>query len=109
MSTDKPSQRPTILDLMGVAPSGRNDKWLLQALQCAVDLEFATIPPYLCGTWSVIDESDPVRGYIDDIVLQEMLHMGLACNMLATLGGVPDIKGTAPAYPVRCRVGSVPN
>lgn len=89
----------TILDLMNIAPDQREDWWLKEALQWAIELEFSTIPLYLCGTWSIIDENHPVRGYLADIVLQEMLHMGLACNMLATLGEVPNIRGRLPCYP----------
>src|SRR5262249_38819875 len=35
------------------------------------------------------------------IVLQEMLHMGLACNMLTTIGETPSINagGVVPQYP----------
>ena len=36
-------------------------------------------------------------GRIYDVVMEEMLHMGLAGNMLASLGGVPEIP--VPAYP----------
>jgi hypothetical protein len=89
----------SILDLMRTAPDDRDVEWLKRALQWAVDLEFSTVPPYLCGLWSIIDSIHSVRGYLSDIVLQEMLHMGLACNMLATLGYVPDIRGRLPTYP----------
>jgi hypothetical protein len=89
----------SIIDLMRVAPNDRDPDWLKRALQWAVELEFSTVPPYLCGLWSIIDPGHPVRGYLGDIVLQEMLHMGLACNMLATLGGVPNIRGRLPSYP----------
>lgn len=90
----------SIIDLLvQVESRDRGVEWLKQALQWAVKLEFATIPPYLCGAWSIIDPSHPVRGHLTDIVLQEMLHMGLACNMLTTLGGHPDIYGSVPKYP----------
>lgn len=91
----------SILDLMSTSPDQRDDCWLKKALQWAIELEFSTIPLYLCGTWSIIQENPPVpvRGYLADIVLQEMLHMGLACNMLATLGEVPNILGRLPRYP----------
>jgi hypothetical protein len=90
----------SIIDLLATTREDDRDiEWLKRALQWAVELEFATIPAYLCGAWSVIDSSDPVRGQLTDIVLQEMLHMGLACNMLTTLGGVPNIRGRIPSYP----------
>jgi Ferritin-like len=89
----------SIAALMDVPADDRKVDWLLKALQWAVQLEFATIPPYLCGLWSIIDPSHPVRGHLGEIVQQEMLHMALASNMLATLDGVPSIKGKAPTYP----------
>ena len=69
------------------------------SLQAAVTLEFATIPPYLCALWSIKDELHPVAKSIREIVQEEMLHMALVCNMLAALGGHPQISTAAPAYP----------
>jgi hypothetical protein len=88
----------SIADLMAVQPTQRREKWLFKALQWAIELEFATIPTYLCGMWSIIN-GDQVRGYLQSIVLQEMAHMGLACNLLTTLGGTPDISGNVPQFP----------
>jgi len=84
---------------MDVPTKDRGPGWLADALQHAIELEMATIPPYLCGMWSIIDEFGPVGDQLRSIVLQEMLHMGLACNMLSTLGGVPRIAAAAPTYP----------
>jgi hypothetical protein len=89
----------TIRELMDVPAGDRQSQWLQDSLQHAIALELATIPVYLCGMWSIIDEDSPVRTYLSSIVLQEMLHMGLACNMLSTIGGVPDIAAAAPIYP----------
>ena len=73
--------------------------WLKNSLQAAIKLEFATLPPYLCAKWSVKSRLDPVRRSIRVIVLEEMLHMALACNMLAAIGGMPEIS-TIQALPV---------
>ena len=73
--------------------------WLHEALQWAIELEFATVPTYLCGMWSIIDGNHPVRGYFQSIVLQEMAHMGLACNLMTTLGGTPNLAGRTPQFP----------
>jgi len=91
----------SIRQLMGVSPDCRDVEWLKRSLQFAIQLELSTIPPYLCGMWSIIDRDDPVRNHIRLIVLDEMLHMGLACNMLATLGGLPQINNpcAVPTYP----------
>ncbi len=69
------------------------------SLQAAVSLEFATIPPYLCALWSIKDELDPVAKSIREVVQEEMLHMALVCNMLASLGVTPKINTTTPVYP----------
>jgi hypothetical protein len=88
----------SISKLLSAPAKDRDVCWLKTALQWAVELEYATIPPYLCGAWSIIDSSHVVRAQFADIVLQEMLHMGLACNMLTTLGGIPNIR-RQPTYP----------
>ena len=93
-----------IIDLMNV-PSEKHDlDWLKAALQSAIELELATLPPYLCAMWS-IDETDPNAAYpvqsLRQIVIEEMRHMGLACNLLTTLGGIPQINvsGNVPEFP----------
>ncbi|MFM9700058.1 ferritin-like domain-containing protein [Streptomyces europaeiscabiei] len=92
-----------IVALMGQPEPQRNHRWLQDALQLAVMLELATIPPYLCGLWSIKDpEKDKaVHDAILAIVMDEMSHMGLACNMLTTIGGSPRIADPdlVPKYP----------
>jgi hypothetical protein len=91
----------SIQALMAIPAADRDLDWLKESLREAIRLEFSTIPPYLCGMWSVKEEGDPVYGVIDDVVLQEMLHMGLTCNLLAGLGETPAINSKAfvPDYP----------
>lgn len=72
---------------------------LKKSLQAAVTLEFATIPPYLTALWSIKDELHSVTQSIREVVQEEMLHMALACNMLASLGEEPQIATTVPKYP----------
>jgi len=72
---------------------------LKKALQAAVTLEFATIPPYLSALWSIKDELHPAAKSIREVVQEEMLHMSLACNMLASLGGAPQFNTAVPQYP----------
>jgi hypothetical protein len=45
---------------------------LQAALQVAMQLEFSTIPPYLCAQWSVDSNNDPsdVEDLIGNIVVQ---------------------------------------
>jgi hypothetical protein len=66
-------------------------------------LELATLPPYLCGWWSLRDPDADSRVFsaIRRIVFDEMSHLGLACNLLTTIGGVPRLADprTVPKYP----------
>lgn len=64
---------------------------LKQTLSQAVTLEFATIPIYLCALWSIKNNRHPVAVSIRNVVQEEMLHLALACNMLASIGGKPKI------------------
>ncbi|MDT4929349.1 MAG: hypothetical protein QOD36_66 [Mycobacterium sp.] len=92
-------------ELMRVPREGHDLSWLRKALQAAVELELSTIPPYLFAMWSIDATVSPVTDLILNIVLEEMGHMGLACNMLTAVGGAPDINTptAVPTYP-----GSLP-
>ncbi len=76
---------------------------LRDALQKAIQLEHATIPPYLYALYSL--GTDPknatVAGIIQSVVSEEMLHMTLACNLLNAVGGEPLIDDPTfiPSYP----------
>jgi hypothetical protein len=76
-----------------------NRKSLPGALHDAIRIEFATIPAYLCGWWTIKDPSDPVALRLQRIVVAEMRHMSIVGNVLTALGGTPDIVGAAPRYP----------
>src|SRR5690348_3555591 len=82
---------------------------LRESLQSAIRLEFSTIPPYLCAKWSIKDQTDPVAAMIDGIVIQEMLHMGLAGNMVKAIGGTPVMSGSdfVVSYPTDGLPGNV--
>jgi hypothetical protein len=85
---------------------------LKEALQLAMQLEFATLPPYLCAEWSIDDNSDPghVANTINGIALQEMYHFALAGNMLAAIGGTPSVARAdfIPKYPTNELPGGIP-
>jgi hypothetical protein len=85
---------------------------LKDALQLAMQLEFSTIPPYLCAEWSVDTTNSPpnsppntppdpsgVGQMINKIVEQEMFHFALAANLLAAIGGVPAIADASFVLP----------
>jgi rubrerythrin len=82
-------------------------KWLRNALQSAITLEFATLPPYLTALWSIKEEMHPVAVSIREVVQEEMQHMGYACNMLKAIGGMPRIAGCVPQYPTTGLPGGV--
>ncbi len=81
--------------------------WLHDALQSAVTLEFATLPPYLTALWSIKDEMHPAAVSIREAVQEEMQHMGFVCNMLTAIGGTPQIAGRVPEYPAHGLPGGV--
>jgi hypothetical protein len=83
---------------------------LQAALQTAMRLEFSTIPPYLCAQWSINADPDGVGDVIQDVVVQEMYHFALAGNMLAAIGGTPDIASPTfmSTYPTNMLPGDIP-
>ncbi|WP_405870894.1 ferritin-like protein [Streptomyces sp. NBC_00005] len=85
--------------LLAVPEDGRGVEWLREALQVAVTLELATIPPYLCGWWSIKDRGAEAARLIRRIVGDEMFHLGIVCNLLVAVGGRPRIKAAAATYP----------
>ncbi len=84
-------------------------EFLKKSLQAAVSLEFTTLPPYFCALWSIKDEMDPTAISIREVVHEEMLHMALACNMLTSIGGVPQITSRFPKYPTTLPGGVHPD
>jgi len=67
-------------------------------VQQAIDVEFATLPPYLYALMSIKEGKNPrAVSLIKSVALEEMVHMCLACNILNAIGGAPKI--TAPTFP----------
>ncbi len=82
------------------------DLW--PVLQNAVMLEHSTIPPYLTALFSIKPGTNQaIADIIHSIVVEEMLHMTIACNILNALGGSPNINtpGFVPAYPGHLPLG----
>lgn len=75
---------------------------LREHLQTAIEIEHATIPTYLCALYS-IKEGTNTFAYqtIQAVVMEEMLHMILAANILNAVGGKPAINHEkfVPDYP----------
>ena len=90
---------PTILEGIGQAQSGPD---LYEFLQNAVKLEHSTIPPYLTAMFSLKPGTNrEIAALIRSIVVEEMLHMTIAANILIAIGGSPKIntKDFVPVYP----------
>lgn len=74
---------------------------LKQALQWALELEHATIPPYMFAAYTLGPVNKVIRNLTRDITREEMLHMTLVCNVLNAIGGEPQLShpGFIPSYP----------
>jgi hypothetical protein len=95
----KQTMHRSIVELISSPREQHDLQWLQESLQAAVELELSTIPPYLCALWSIKDTSSDAYQLVQSVVLEEMLHMGLACNMLTAIGCVPVLNNNIPAYP----------
>lgn len=72
------------------------------ALQSAIKLEHATIPVYLYALYSLDEQKNgEIGAIIESVVVEEMLHLTLAANVLNAIGGSPviDEPGFLPSYP----------
>jgi hypothetical protein len=72
------------------------------ALQAAIELEHAVIPPYLYALYSLVPGgNDTVAAILRSVVGEEMLHLTLAANLLNAVGGRPvlDSPRLLPRYP----------
>jgi hypothetical protein len=81
----------TIQRLMQQPIANHDVAWLQDSLQAAIQLELATLPPYLSALFSIADQGSTAFSLINDIVFNEMTHFGLACNLLAATGAQPTI------------------
>ncbi|HEY0371300.1 MAG TPA: ferritin-like protein [Thermoanaerobaculia bacterium] len=81
-------------------PTAAQDLW--PALQQAIELEHATIPLYLYALYSLNPKRNAeIAAILQSVVVEEMLHMTLASNVLNALGGSPSIDRPdfIPKYP----------
>jgi len=71
-------------------------------LHVAMQLEHATIPPYLTALYSIHPGTNSDANHIlRVVVVEEMLHLTLAANLLNAIGGEPNltVDGFVPHYP----------
>ena len=84
---------------------------LHEYLRVAIQLEHATIPPYLTALYSIkMDESRTNfdgHSVIRTVMIEEMLHLSLAANILNAVGGKPNLAapGFVPKYPTPLPTG----
>lgn len=75
---------------------------LHEFVQSALELEHSTIPPYLTAYYTLRPgTNDDIAAAVRGVVIEEMLHMMIAANLLLALGGRPRIAdpGFVPDYP----------
>jgi hypothetical protein len=83
-------------------PSGWSLGRLHEHLEGAVELELLTIPPYLTALYSLHPQGNETAALIiRSVVVEEMLHLILAANVLNAVGGAPDITKRPPRYPAK--------
>ena len=88
-----------IIDEIDAASDPRD---LHHLVQSAIELEHATIPTYLTALFSLKPGSNTeVAAILRSVVMEEMLHMAIASNLLLALGGTPaiDRPGMIPKFP----------
>ena len=70
-------------------------------LQTAIELEHATLPTYLYSLYSLGTDNTEIANLVLSVILEEMLHFGLACNILNAINGSPEIDkpGFIPQFP----------
>src|ERR1700704_3596025 len=65
---------------------------LREHLQWAIELEHATIPPYLCALYSIEPRSNPEAiEVLAGVMIEEMLHMTLVANLLNAVDARPQV------------------
>jgi rubrerythrin len=95
----------------------KNIEHLQKCLRTALQLELSTIPPYLCGLYTIKEGSNVEAGaLIRSVVVEEMLHMVLVANILNAITDPKemegkklfDVKEIIPNYPTPLPGGIVP-
>lgn len=74
---------------------------LREHLQWAIQVELTTIPPYLYAMYSIKDSGSEAAEIFLNVVIEEMLHVALASNLLVAVGGQPRFyhRDVVPRYP----------
>ncbi|WP_328659678.1 ferritin-like domain-containing protein [Streptomyces sp. NBC_00334] len=81
---------------------------LREYLYKGLQLEHATLPPYLTALYSLHPGKNSDAWHVIRVVaVEEMLHLTLVANVLNAVGGTPDLTkpGFVPNYPTRLPCG----
>lgn len=71
-------------------------------LQTALDLELATIPPYLVALLSIrLPANREAAELIRSVMVEEMLHVALVANLMVATGAKPKFGGNISSYPLQ--------
>jgi hypothetical protein len=98
----------SVKEFVATPPQAWDVPLLLEGFAIAAQLEISTIPPYLCGLFSITGGTDDRPAvWVHEILVEEMLHLGLVCNMTTAIGGTPAL--TPPVYPGPLPGGVQPN
>ncbi|WP_327354386.1 ferritin-like domain-containing protein [Streptomyces sp. NBC_01304] len=89
------------------APERRSVGWIREALQTAIELEHSTLPIYTAAMLSLETQNYTSYNTIRSVLMEEMVHMSIAANMLAAIGGRPRIKDLDPKFPSHGLPGGV--
>jgi hypothetical protein len=94
--------RDLAVNLRAIRTTAIRDEDARQALgvllQSALQLEFATIPPYLSAAFS-LTSNEKIYRLILRAAVEEMLHMTAVANLMNAIGIAPNIVAAAPEYP----------
>jgi hypothetical protein len=89
----------------GVQPAARDLAWIKSALQTAIELECSTLPLYLSAMFSLQVQNYNAYNQIRSVVMEEMVHMAIAANLLSAIGGTPQIKSLNFRFPMHGLTG----
>ena len=94
---------------MPETPAEKREK-LSRWLQTALELEFATIPPYLTALLSIkLPANREAAELIRSVMIEEMLHFALVANIINAVGGTPTLdETTLPHYPLQMKFEGAP-
>lgn len=77
----------------------RDLQWIKAQLQNAIELEFSTLPLYLSSMFSLQVQNYSAYNIVRSVAMEEMVHMAIAANLLAAIGGTPAIRNINIPYP----------